>query len=228
MRWILFFLLLITSFYGLNQEDSITRKNYLPIWSFHQKNANIHGLSVGLATLPFKPINTNTNGIKVELFGLGILMYLYGQTPVIHNDSLSKILISELHSERINGIAIAPLGSTCDCNLNGIALGALGNSYLRINGLGIATYSATQVLNGVQIAAFNDVFDSKGLQIGLIFNSNSHVQGLMVGGINLSEEFKGVQIGIVNSSKKTKGIQIGLWNINERRRFPFINWNFKD
>jgi hypothetical protein len=38
---------------------------------------------------------------------------------------------------------------------------------------------------------------------------------------------KGVQIGLINKSKKLKGLQIGLWNVNQKRKLPLINWNFK-
>ncbi len=38
---------------------------------------------------------------------------------------------------------------------------------------------------------------------------------------------KGLQIGVVNKAKRLRGIQLGIWNINERRKLPLINWNFR-
>ena len=38
---------------------------------------------------------------------------------------------------------------------------------------------------------------------------------------------RGLQIGVVNKSKNLRGIQIGIWNVNQKRRLPLINWNFK-
>ena len=46
------------------------KKNYLPIWTYHQKKINIHGLSFGLGTWSGDPRYTNTNGIKFELIGM--------------------------------------------------------------------------------------------------------------------------------------------------------------
>jgi hypothetical protein len=37
----------------------------------------------------------------------------------------------------------------------------------------------------------------------------------------------GLQIGIVNKSKNLRGIQIGIWNVNQKRKLPLLNWNFK-
>lgn len=46
------------------------QKNYFPIWTYHQKNVNIHGISVGAFTE--QENNSLTNGIKIEAIGLGI------------------------------------------------------------------------------------------------------------------------------------------------------------
>lgn len=64
----LLFLILTISSYG--QVDK--RKNYFPIWTYHQKNINIHGISLGIGTVRAEPRYTNTNGIKIELIGSGI------------------------------------------------------------------------------------------------------------------------------------------------------------
>ena len=45
---------------------------------------------------------------------------------------------------------------------------------------------------------------------------------------NDSTYCRGIQIGLINTCKHLKGIQIGLWNVNSKRRLPFINWNFKN
>lgn len=54
------------SWNGFGQD--LRRKNYFPIWSFHQKNANIHGISIGLFNWNGEQ-NTYTNGIRLELIG---------------------------------------------------------------------------------------------------------------------------------------------------------------
>lgn len=52
------------------------------------------------------------------------------------------------------------------------------------------------------------------------------MNGMQIGGNNYAKKMYEIQIGIINKSNKTKGIQIGLWNINEKRKFPILNWNF--
>jgi hypothetical protein len=44
----------------------------------------------------------------------------------------------------------------------------------------------------------------------------------------MSRKTSGIQIGIYNKTLKLRGFQFGLWNVNERRSFPLINWNFKE
>jgi len=56
---ILFLILTIRSFGQVGK-----RKNYFPIWTFHQDSINIHGISVGLWSFNSEPRFTNTNGIK--------------------------------------------------------------------------------------------------------------------------------------------------------------------
>ena len=75
-------------------------------------------------------------------------------------------------------------------------------------------------------ALFNDAYYMNGLQVG--FSNNGHkIKGLQIGILgNNTHEMKGVQIGLINKSKKLKGLQIGLWNVNQKRKLPFINWNF--
>jgi hypothetical protein len=68
-------------------------------------------------------------------------------------------------------------------------------------------------MNGLQVGFSNNGYKTKGLQIGILGNN--------------ADKMNGVQISIFNKSKKLKGIQIGLWNVNQKRKFPLINWSFK-
>ena len=45
--------------------------------------------------------------------------------------------------------------------------------------------------------------------------------------LNDSYLTRGVQVGLINRSQSLTGVQFGLWNINQKRKFPIINWNFK-
>ena len=189
------FLLLTINSYGQVEK----RKNYFPIWSFHQKNINIHGISIGIGTVRTGPRYTNTNGIKIEIIGAGIAIPLIPQSPVAKDDSSFIALSKEPISERINGISLSATGTACDCITNGINIGFIGNINYQVNGLTASLLmNFAQKHNGLQFAMFNEAYYMTGLQIGLF-----------------------------NKSDKSRGIQIGLWNINQKRKLPLINWNFK-
>lgn len=182
--------------------DSVTKpltRNYFPIWTYHQKNKNIHGISVGLWSIFNEPRHTNTNGIKIELIGFGIFMPLIPESPVAQDEAAFLLKQKIEISERINGISLSTTGTVCNCDVNGISAGVIAQINYKINGISISGLgNFTQIHNGIQI-----------------------------GGLNQTYKLGGIQIGLYNQSHRTKGIQIGLWNVNERRSLPLINWNFK-
>jgi hypothetical protein len=87
-------------------------------------------------------------------------------------------------------------------------------SFFKTNSLGGWAHYNYKVngVSGVLWVNFTEII--RGLQFSLLWND--------------SYETKGVQIGLINRSKKLKGFQIGLWNINQKRKLPLINWNFKN
>ncbi|MCB9335358.1 MAG: hypothetical protein H6586_04365 [Flavobacteriales bacterium] len=205
-NWIILFLFTLShySIYG--------QKNYFPTWTYHQKNINIHGISVGIATISNDSSNTNTNGIKIELIGLGILVPLVPRSPVINNDSM-YINHKEFLSEKINGLSLSTSRTVCDCITNGISMGMIGQINFHVNG-----FSASLHMNFTQ--------KSNGIQMSLM-NESHYLKGIQLGGTNMSTKTKGLQIGLLNSSKELRGLQIGIWNVNQKRKLPIINWNFK-
>jgi hypothetical protein len=219
----LFFILTISS-YG--QEDK--RKNYFPIWTFHKDSINIHGISIGLWSFNSEPRLTNTNGIKIELIGVGIGIPLIPRSPIVETDSAFIKLKQEPLSERINGLNLSASGSACHCLTNGLTAGFIGQIHFQVNGISTSLFmNFTQRHNGVMAALFNDAYYMNGLQVG--FSNNGYkTKGLQIGILgNNTNEMNGVQISLINKSKKLKGIQIGLWNVNQKRKLPLINWNFK-
>lgn len=220
---ILFILLTIDS-YGQNHK----RKNYFPIWTFHQSNINIHGISIGLWPTFEQPKLTNTNGIKLELIGFGFILPLIPKSPIVQSDSAYIKLSQVPLSERINGLNLSTSGSICHCLTNGITAGSMGQIHFKVNGISASLImNFTQKHNGVMAALFNDAYYMNGFQIG-IGNKGDKTKGLQIAGIgNYTKEMKGVQIGLFNKSEKFKGIQIGLWNVNQKRKLPLINWNFE-
>lgn len=197
MKFALTFLLAvsITLLHGQN------KKNYFPIWTFHQRNINIYGVSIGLASLGLaeKPKNTNTNGIKIELIGAGVVVPLIPRSPVAENDSVFQKIQRDTISERINGLSLSATGTVCNCITNGISIGLIGQIEHKVSGLSASIFmNFAQTHNGIQIGMYNGSYRMRGLQIGLF-----------------------------NESRQSKGFQIGIWNINEQRKLPIINWNFR-
>jgi len=204
-------------------------QNYFPIWTFHQRDINIHGISVGLWSLNSKPRHTNTNGIKFELIGVGLGIPLIPQSPIVETDSALIAFQQEYPlSERINGLNLSTSGTLCDCLTNGLTAGFVGQINFQVNGVSASVFmNFNQVHNGIMIACFNEAYSMNGLQVG--FSNNGYkTKGIQLGIIgNESEEMKGLQIGIYNKSEKHKGLQIGLWNVNQKRKLPLINWSFR-
>jgi hypothetical protein len=220
---ILFLILTISS-----NGQFFKRKNYFPIWTFHQDSINIHGISVGLWSFNSEPRFTNTNGIKFELIGIGIGIPLMPMSPIVETDSAFIKLKQEPLSERINGLNLSASGSACHCLTNGLTAGFIGQIHFQVNGISASLFgNFTQKHNGLMLAMSNDAYYMNGLQIGL-GNNGFKTKGVQIGLIgNSAKEMKGVQIGLFNKSENLNGLQIGLWNVNQRRKFPLINWNFK-
>ena len=213
MKKIYFFTVLLFTLNSFGQEISqnTERKNRYLFWTYHQKNVNTNGISFGVGSFG-ESMNSYTNGIKIELIGMGILLPLIPRSPIPESEIEYEKLLTQPISERVNGIVISGAGTACDCTTNGINIGLIGHSTRKLNGISIAGLgNLIQKSNGIQIGAFNENFIMNGLQIGAT---------------NESFKTNGLQIGIFNTAKKLKGIQIGIWNVNQKRKFPIINWNF--
>ena len=198
MKYLLIIIVVLTF---SNSAFSQSRKNYFPIWTFHQKNANIHGVSVGLYSGYDYPRRTTTNGLKLELLGLGMFSFdAPNHSPISINEAEFSKVISDTISEKINGVVASSIGHYCNCNVNGISISIFAKLERRVNGISFALFG-----NFVEI--------HRGIQFAVISNE--------------TYKLRGVQIGLFNKSHDTKGFQIGLFNVNEKRTLPFINWNFK-
>lgn len=210
MKRILILLTLLTIAFTAGGQK---RKNYFLLWTYHQRNINIHGVSLGIGSVRGEPRNTNTNGIKIELIGAGIAVPLIPESPIATNDSSFADEMAADVSERINGLSISASGTVCDCITNGITVGFLGQINLKVRGVSAAFFmNFTQSISGVHAAMITESYQSNGIQIGAV---------------NVGHRVNGLQIGVFNKSSTLKGIQIGLWNVNQKRKLPLINWNFK-
>jgi len=205
---VLFLFLTISSFGQINQ-----KKDYFPAGTFHQDSINIHGISVGLWSFNDEPRNTNTNGIKFELIGVGIALPLIPRSPIVETEEDFVKLNQKPLSERINGLNLSTSGTVCHCVTNGFTAGFIGQINFKVNGISTSlVMNLVQKQNGFMASMFNDAYSVNGLQVGLG---------------NTGVKTRGAQIGLINNSKNLKGIQIGLWNVNQKRKLPLINWNFR-
>ena len=209
------FSLLLIATIAFCQQDSSKQSVRFPFGTYHKNNRTINGISYGVWSQSFYPRNTNTNGIRLEIAGEGILTPMIPQSPVPETDVAYREIMNTPQSEKIRGLNISATGSVCDCTVSGISVGSFGQILTRVNGISASSFTnIIQQSNGMQFALFsNDAYVMKGMQAAFLFNS--------------SEKMYGLQLGLFNQSKRTRGIQIGLWNKNEKRKMPFINWNFK-
>lgn len=223
--------LILILFLSLNNNalgQAKLHKSHFPIWTFHQDSIDINGLSVGILTYNDKPMLTNTNGIKFELIGMGIIFPLIPRSPIVENDSSFVKLKLEPLSERINGFNLSTTGTSCHCLTNGVNAGLIGQINYQVNGISVSVVGIlNQKHNGIMASWFNEAYYINGLQVGLT-NLGQKAKGLQIGILNnKSKDLKGVQISLFNKADKLRGIQVGLWNVNDKRKLPFINWNFK-
>ena len=223
-------ILAFLTFFSINvfSQEYNLKKRYI-IWTFHTENTTVNGISLGaFPNLNDKSRFVKTNGIRLEIPGLGFLAPLGNGSPISRIDSVSGKFNRKDYKfdEIINGINIST-GTVGKVNYNGITIGAIAQFGELNNGIALAgIWNAMNKSNGIQISLLaNEALYSNGVQISL-GNSAIIMNGLQIGGNNYSKEMYGIQIGILNKSKNTKGLQIGIWNINEKRKFPILNWNF--
>jgi hypothetical protein len=195
MKFKLIILMLITSITAASAQ-SPKRTNRFPVGTFHKKNQNINGLSVGLYS------------------GYGDFGDSMRNVTISDSEEGFKTMMATPASERINGFNLSPAGTVCDCIVNGISAGLIGQINRQVSGVSASlVMNLVERHNGIQIAMFNESYAMNGLQIGLS---------------NYGNRARGLQIGLFNQSKNFKGIQLGLWNRNQKRKLPILNWNFRD
>lgn len=204
------------------------KQKYL-IWTFHTQNTTINGISLGaFPQFNDKDRFVKTNGIRLEIPGLGFLAPIGNGSPISKIDSVNNKINRKNYKfdEIINGINISS-GTVGNVNYNGITIAAIAQFGNLNNGVALAgLWNGMDISNGIQISGLlNEALYSNGAQVSLA-NSAIVMHGMQIGGNNFANEMYGIQIGILNKSNNTKGIQLGLWNINEKRRFPIFNWNF--
>lgn len=105
-------------------------------------------------------------------------------------------------ANQINGVSLSLTGTVnTELAMRGLAINPVGSYYKKLRGVNIAGLAAL-------------VADARGVNIGLFGN--------------MCDRMNGLQMGLFNNARRLKGIQIGLWNVNQKRRLPLVNWNFKE
>jgi hypothetical protein len=209
---------LITLLSTIQAYAQFQRINRFPLATFHQKNSNITGISFGAYTTLTKGNekfrNVQTNGIRLEAIGGGIVSPLLPFSPISTTEKQFLATMRSPASETVNGLNFSPAGTICDCVVNGISAGLVGQINREVSGISLSMIdNMAEQHNGVQLALFNESYVMNGFQIGLG---------------NSSGKAKGIQLGLFNHADNLKGVQLGLWNSNGKRKLPIINWNFKD
>lgn len=181
--------------------DSSKYKVRNVVWLSPLRAKEINGLAIGIATgnslgaeMPVKINGINAN---VDLLTVFASIMVVGYTFYKINIKDMNDTLSFEGTNSINGLSISAGGVLEGRKLNGIFL----------NG-GICQ---TDIGNGIIISGLRTMTeDFKGISIAGLRNDATY--------------FKGIQIGLINTCKHLKGIQIGLWNVNSKRKLPFINW----
>lgn len=196
------------------------RKFRAPIWTVHDKNTDIAGVSLGFLPTDFKSKDhvTKTFGVRIEAFPLSFFYFLAPRVPTITSVT-QKIYGVNISSGTFEGIDAHGISATLFMNnmkhMNGISIAGISNTIENANGLIIGVGG-----NGIE--------NANGVMIGGIFgNYTGNFKGLQISTENRTKNFTGIQIGIFNKAEKLKGIQLGIWNKNQKRALPILNWNFK-
>lgn len=204
-------------------------KNFF--WTFHTQNTVVNGLSAGIFSgFGVKERKVTTNGIRLEIPGLGLLMPIANGTEITNIKTVSgKLKASEyIFDETVNGINISS-GSIGDLKFNGVTLGLIGQYGVLSNGVSASlVMNSMNKTNGLQASGLlNENLYTNGIQVSL-GNVSVLMNGIQIGGRNyIYQSGYGIQIGVVNEAKGFKGLQFGIWNENNKRSLPLINWNFK-
>lgn len=202
-------ILLLTICVHAHSQDAAALNKRI-IGTFHTANIKYNGLSFGLVSTMADDRNVTTNGLRLEVPGIGIISFMGNGFP---NAKEPFDLANFKYSEVVNGLNIST-GSWCNCNYNGWTFAAVGQ-YGKLG-------------NGFSFAGGRNIIDQQnGVQMAIIANSSYYMDGVQISGFNYINTGSGLQIGLLNRSKHFKGIQIGLWNVNQKRKLPLINWNFK-
>ena len=181
------------------QKEPLYKKG---IW-FTPSNANrIKGVTIGLQSMHIDGEPLAIQGVNLNADALSFLMGIYYLIDLPFNNTLINMEDTVDKSRiniRVRGLSLSGGGLVGPIQMKGVSING---------GICVATETRGVVLTGSQNLA--DEFS--GIVISTLRNKS--VKG------------RGLQVGLLNICKDMKGVQLGLWNVNGKRRLPFINWSF--
>ena len=171
------------------------------VW-FTPSTANeIRGVTLGFQTWNVEDAPLTVRGVNLNIDMASMIACLVGLFKVASDNALINLPDSVKKSgphTTVHGLSLS-LGGLLVNGQRGISING---------GIFIADHARGLVITGTQ-------------------NLTGDFHGIVISALrNRSIAGKGVQIGLLNICKHLDGVQIGLWNVNSKRRLPFINWSF--
>lgn len=100
---------------------------------------------------------------------------------------------------------------------NNLAVGLLAHRARSLTGLGLAPFASLvdRTLKGAQVALFSRAQAAYGVQLGLFSTAVEGIEGVQLGGANLSAQTSGLQAGVLLNATlgALRGAQVGLLNL---------------
>ncbi|MDQ1160966.1 hypothetical protein QE422_001334 [Chryseobacterium sp. SORGH_AS 447] len=150
----------------------------------------------------FKPKKVNGLGMGLNIIGIFVpALLLFNVTEAEHWNLKSDETVEKNKMNKINGMQLSLINMEPTIT-NGLEINVSSNM------------GSSAVTNGVAVSPF--------------FNIHHEMKGFSIAPLaNVGKKCRGLQIGIFNKCEDFRGIQLGWWNENEKRKLPFVNWNFK-
>jgi hypothetical protein len=187
-------------------EDTVQKKKpfIAKKWFWYTpSNANkISGLTVGLQTLINDDDSLVIEGVNInaDLLSMFITPFLMLRIASSNNlVNMQDTVDKTAMKSRVTGLSLSFGGLVGEMRVRGVSINGGVCSATEVDGL---------LITGTQ----NLAHEFKGVAITSL--RNMAIKG------------RGMQIGLLNICKDLKGVQLGLWNVNSKRKLPFINWSF--
>lgn len=181
------------------KDDSVFRRKNIA-WVLPTRANVINGLALGLHTGQIYGRQLTINGLNINADVPAVFVSMMSSVMMLMKIPLASISDSadtDWHITNINGLSVS-MGGLMRCrNINGLSL------------------------NGGMCAGMK----ARGLFVSGGYNVFTDFKGISIAGLrNIAAKGRGIQIGLLNTCKHFKGLQIGLWNVNDKRKLPFLNW----